>query len=548
MNITFVAIGCEQLGISALSSVLKAEGHATSLAFNPALFDDRLFLDIEPLADVFDRTDRVIDEVVASKPDLVAFSVLTPTYQWCLRVARAIKAEIDVPVIFGGVHPSAVPQICLENVAVDYVCVGEGERAIVELCDRLPERAADRPDSPIANLQWISDGELVVGPPGAFIPDLDALPFWDKEIWDPHIRVADNWLTMSARGCPYRCTFCFNNFFAKLPGRGGGKYLRKRSVDHQMRELLEAKDRFAIRRVDFEDDIFTTDKAWLEEFLARYKAEIDLPFQCLVHPRYIDDDMASWLKAAGCEHVQMGVQSADEEYKRHQLLRMEKDAHMQKSMRALADAGLDVKLDHMLGLPGEPLSAQELARDLYSTYPPRRIQTFWLTHLPGVELTRKAVEDGHLSDEEYARINRGESGRFHSRSEGHTPDAALYRRYELLFRFIPLVPKRWAPKLRVRHVPNLPAWASQGAGLILELTNALVHRDAESFNYVRHYLHQVRRQTPEVISDRVRRRRRRSPIEPVVRSFTVPAEPAASAPAVPDQTTIVSLGRTQLSP
>lgn len=536
VKVTFVALGQEQLGISLLSAVLKRAGHETALAYNPALFDDRYFLDIPLLASLFDRTDELVDEIVAGAPDLLAFSVLTPVYQWSLRVASEVKARTGVPVIFGGVHPSAVPEVCLENDAVDFVCVGEGEAAIVELADALAD-GRHRPTKPIANLWWWSQGELVQGPASPFLPELDSLPFWDKELWSPHIRIADNWLTMTSRGCPYRCTFCFNNFFAKIPGKGGGRYLRQRSVDNVLQELNEAKDRWGIRRVDFEDDIFTTNKAWLREFLERYKAEIDLPFQCLVHPRYIDDDMARWLKDAGCQHVQMGVQSADDEFKRTQLLRMEKDDHLQRSLASLRAAGLATKLDHILGLPGEPIGAQEKARTIYATYPPRRIQTFWLTHLPGVELTKAAVASGDLTEDDYERVKRGQTGRFHTRSAASAQDAMTYRRYEILFRMLPLLPGPLRSRVRVRHIPKLPAGAASSVGFLLEAANSLVHRDAEAFNYLRHYRHQLRRELPRLarrMADGPTRRRlaeqRRGPgARPGMGSFGS-ARAATSAP------------------
>lgn len=511
MKVTFVSLGQEQLAISLLSAVLQGEGHETALAYHPGLFDDRYFLDVPRLAAWFDRTEDLVDEIVAGRPDLVAFSVLTPIYRWSLEVAAAVKRQLDVPVIFGGVHPSAVPEVCLENPQVDYVCVGEGEVALPRLCEAIAD-GRHRPGAPIENLRWWDGDRLVVGPAAAFEQDLDALPFWDKELWSPHIRIADNWMTMASRGCPYRCTFCFNNFFAKLPGKGGGRYLRRRSVDNVLQELTEAKARWGIRRVAFEDDIFTTDKEWIRTFLDGYRREVDLPFQCLVHPRYIDDDLARWLKEAGCQHVQMGVQSADEEYKRHQLLRMEKDDHLRRSLAAMAGAGLDTKLDHILGLPGEPIGAQEQARELYAAHPPRRIQTYWLTHLPGVELTRRAAETGDLSAEEYDQVNRGETGRFHTRSTCSDADAMTYRRYELLFRLLPVLPRRLQPRLRIRHVPPMPAGAAQAAGAALELANSVKYRDAEALNYVRYYAHQLRRELPHALRALVRpaERRRRA--------------------------------------
>jgi anaerobic magnesium-protoporphyrin IX monomethyl ester cyclase len=507
MRVTFAALGQELLAVGLLSSLLRQQGHETAIAFDPALFDDRQFLDVPTLARVFDRTDRVVEEVVASQPDLVAFSVLTPTYRWSLAIASQVKQRIDVPVIFGGVHPSAVPEICLENSCVDYVCVGEGELALTQLVSELPP-VGQRPSAPIPNLWWRDGEELVQGPAAPFIQDLDSLPTWDKELWEPHVPIADSWLTMTARGCPYRCTFCFNNYFAKLPGKGGGSYLRRRSVDNVMDELHWAKERFGIRHVDFQDDIFTTDKDWLRNFLDRYRREIDLPFNCLVHPRYIDGDMARWLKGAGCVHVQMGVQSADEAYKRQQLLRMEKESHVRASLEDLRSAELDVKVDHILGLPGEPLSAQELARELYAEFTPRRIQTFWLTHLPGVELTRSAVATGDLSEADYLDVCRGRSGRFHSRSVAHASDAHMYRRYELLFRALPVLPRAARSRVRAHHVPAMPQVVSNLIGLALEGINVVKTWDTESFNYARSYRHHLRRQLPELLADLTHRRRR----------------------------------------
>ena len=72
MKVTFVALGQEQLGISLLSAVLKREGHETALVFNPALFDDRTYLDIPRLARIFDRTPHVVDEVIAGATELLA--------------------------------------------------------------------------------------------------------------------------------------------------------------------------------------------------------------------------------------------------------------------------------------------------------------------------------------------------------------------------------------------------------------------------------------------------------------------------------------------
>ncbi|MFO0547334.1 MAG: radical SAM protein [Polyangiaceae bacterium] len=502
MRVVFVALGQEQLGISMLSAVVRRAGHETALAFNPALFHDRYYFDVPVLRDVFDRTERVIEEAVLLEPDLLAFSVLTPTYQYCLEVAARVKARTGCAVLFGGVHPSAVPEVCLENDAVDYVCVGEGEHAIVELLEALGRGDVHRPSSPIPNLAWKDEkGRIVRGENAAFIQDLDALPFWDKELWEDELDVGAHYLTMSSRGCPYRCTFCFNNFFAKLPGKGGGKYVRQRSVENQLEELRRMHARYDLRYIEFADDIFTVDKEWVREFTRAYARELAVPFQCLVHPRFIDRDVARWLRDAGCQHVQMGVQSADEEYKRKTLLRIEKDNHLRDALAALADAGLPAKLDHILGLPGEPRSAQEEARKLYAEFPARRIQTFWLTYVPAIDLTRQAVADGVVSQAELHDIERGKTRVFrhpHLDARGRE-DADFYQRYDLLFRLFPLLPKTARDRLRAEHLPAMGERTASAAAFALDLINAARQVDRETLQFAKHYGRTALKQLPELL-------------------------------------------------
>jgi radical SAM superfamily enzyme YgiQ (UPF0313 family) len=515
MRVVFVALGQEQLGISMLSAVLRRAGHETALAFNPALFHDRYYFDVPGLRDVFDRTSRVVEEAIALKPDLLAFSVLTPTYQWCLEVARRVKAKTGCPVIFGGVHPSAVPEVCLENDEVDYVCVGEGEHAMVALCEAL-DRKNERPARAIPNLWWRdARGEIVRGPNAAFVQDLDSLPFWDKELWEDALDVGSHYITMSSRGCPYRCTFCFNNFFARLPGKGGGKYVRQRSVEHQMNELREAHARYRLRYIEFADDIFTVDKDWVRAFTAAYRREIGAPFQCLVHPRFIDRDVARWLKDAGCVHVQMGVQSVDEEYKRKTLLRVEKDDHLRRSLEALRDAGLDAKLDHILGLPGEPRSAQEQARKLYAEFEPRRVQTFWLTYVPGIDLTKQALADGVITQHDVDEINRGRSRVFrHPHLEaGDAGDGAadFYQRYDILFRAMPFLPSSVKKRLRAEHIPRVGEKGASAIGFAFDLANALRRLDKETLVFAEHYATQILRELSDFVVGRRRRPAIRAP-------------------------------------
>ena len=259
--------------------------------------------------------------------------------------------------------------------------------------------------------------------------------------------------------------------------------------------------RYRLRYIEFTDDIFTVDKEWVRRFTAAYRREIGVPFQCLVHPRFIDRDVARWLKEAGCQHVQMGVQSVDEEYKRKTLLRMEKDDHLRRSLEALRAEGLDAKLDHILGLPGEPRTAQEEARKLYVEFAPRRVQTFWLTYVPGIELTRQALADGVLTREEVDEHRPGQDPRLPPPSPGipratTTPTSTSATTCSSAP--CPSCPggARAAPG---GALPRMGEKAASAVGFAFDLANALRRLDKETLIFAKHYAHHLARTLFELL-------------------------------------------------
>ena len=404
MKVTFVALGSEQLGISQLSALAKQEGHQVGLAFSASLFHDRFNLEIPTLGRFFDDRREVIQAIRDQQPDVIAFSCLTSTYQWMLGVAREAKELFPgVKTVFGGVHVSAVPDRVLMKPEVDYVVVGEGDVAFPLILRAIAQGGSTEP---IPNTRYrLADGKIVRGLQKGFVQDLDSLPFYDKVIWEDHIRIRDMYLTMATRGCPYTCSFCFNNFFARLPEEKRGKYVRQRSVDHVLQELKWAKNRYGIKWVDFQDDVFTVSKPWIREFTTRYKKEINVPFQCLVHPQYFDDDIARWMSEAGCEWVQMGIQTMDEKFKHENLRRYEDSDHIVRGLEAMHRYGMKSKVDQMLGLPGEPIGSQETALRLYQEHTPQRIQTFWTCFLPGTDLLKQGIEQGMVTAEQAERLD-----------------------------------------------------------------------------------------------------------------------------------------------
>jgi hypothetical protein len=256
-----------------------------------------------------------------------------------------------------------------------------------------------------------------------------------------------------------------------------------------MGELRAAKRRYRLRFVSFEDDVFTVDKDWLKKFLEEYKRDIDLPFQCLTHPKYVDDDIARWLKEAGCSWTQMGIQTVDEEFKTKTLKRYESNDHVFRAMDALQKHGVRVKADHIFGLPGEPEGAQESARKLYAGTTPSRIDTFWATYFPSTEMVQQGLELGLINENDVRRIEEGDLQIYHV--DGSVKGAENFRSYELLFRMMPLLPESLRSRVTPKMLEHVPPRASYMIGFALDAVNGAAKHSHDHWSYGFHYVHHL---------------------------------------------------------
>ncbi|MCL4235919.1 MAG: cobalamin-dependent protein, partial [Deltaproteobacteria bacterium] len=216
MRVAFFHRGYENIGVQMLSAVLRRAGHETRLFFDPLLFDDML-LSVKPLARVFDHTPFLLGRLVEWNPGLVCFSVVTFDYAWARRTARAVRERLpNAKIVFGGIHVTSVPDEVLASGEADFIVVGEGEGALVDLA--LALETGDDP-SAIDNI-GVRGG--TVRAPRPLIQDLDALPFADKALYyDEHPLFRIGYTIVSGRGCPIDCAYCHNNIQSKIYGRKG---------------------------------------------------------------------------------------------------------------------------------------------------------------------------------------------------------------------------------------------------------------------------------------------------------------------------------------
>lgn len=431
MKVLFVYSGYENLGIEYLSSFLKANGHETSLLFDPAIFSGDMLMNSKVLGKLFSLDKKIIKKAISSSPDLIAFSAYTGNYRWCLKLAEAIKTLSKVPIVFGGIHPTAVPHEVLKNECVDYIVVGEGEHALLELVEYMKGKS-EKDLSDIQNLGYKRENKLCINPCRGYIRALDDIPFPDKELFYNKVPLLqEGYLIGTSRGCPFDCTYCSNNMFRNIYCNEFN-HLRRRSPQNVIGELKLAKSKWDIKIVTFVDDVMTFSKKWLEEFIPLYKKEIGIPFFCSVHPNTITKEIASLLKEGGCSIITMGVQSGSERIRKEIFTRHTTNDKILASINDLKEEGMTISLDNIFGAPTETEEDLKLGLDLYNKAKPDRMFTFWLTYYPNTKIISIAKEHGCISQEEIDNINKGIISQ-HTHSGGSVKNKKMYLKYAILF-------------------------------------------------------------------------------------------------------------------
>jgi anaerobic magnesium-protoporphyrin IX monomethyl ester cyclase len=356
------------------------------------------------------KEELLLKEITAEiAPKLVGISVYSPYLYVAKRITGIVRSISSASVIWGGIHPTLSPEICIQE--ADMVCIGEGEDAFTELVTALRDEADYRH---IKNL-WINNsGTIVKNPMRPLIQDLDRLPFpaygrdsfyfigsnkvirEDPTLADPILAV------MPARGCPFTCSYCVNSLLRPMY-KGLGRFSRRRSVDNIIAEMqtILAIPGNRKRIVEFHDENFGTDGTWLAEFETRYPVEIGLPFKVQYNPKLIKPSMIARLAKSGLHRVKFGIEAGTDYIRNRVFDRPGKNTEILQLAREIARYDLKVRYDLILDNPYDSEeSLKETIRLLLQLSHPRRFNLYSLQYFPDYPLTLRALADGHIDEEE----------------------------------------------------------------------------------------------------------------------------------------------------
>lgn len=390
--------------------------------FNDPYFDNRLSMRIKQC-----------------RPDLIGFSVLTPMYNWAVKVAKKIKAEYNTPIVFGNIHASALPEYVLDNNCIDFVIRGEGEKSLTSLMDMLDKKTEEYKS--VFNLCYKTKEGVVCNPLENLISDLDVLPYPDKTITRNEAPFyCDIYYCLTERGCPFNCYFCFNHFMKRLYDNKG-KWVRKRSVENVIEELKIAKKQ-GYKFIHFDDDCFARDIDWLAKFVSLYKIHVNMPFQINSCLGNITANIARLLFEAGCISVKVGIQTTSGRILRD-ICNRGSDGNKIESVKNLKKYNIIVKIDTMFNLPTQ--SENDIVEDMrfYNRLRPNSISTYYLTYFPKTKIVDIALKYNLLTERNLWQI----------RSKGLK---VSYIKDEKLLYFMKLMPH--LPAFVVKFILNGKYW------------------------------------------------------------------------------------------
>jgi radical SAM superfamily enzyme YgiQ (UPF0313 family) len=324
------------LGILYLASHLKSRG------VDVGVFDGT-FQSLQAFDDLLHR----------EKPPVVGIAVNMMTKRNALAMI-ALARRRGATVVVGGPDPPYHAESYLKAGA-DVVVIGEGEQTLEQLL-----QTTDR--SAVNGIAFKTpDGAMVRTPPRALMPSLDQQPFPDRsainmpaylQAWRERHGVGTVSL-ITARGCPYTCTWCSRSVF--------GETHRRRSVANVADEVEAIVERYRPERLWYADDVFAIHRGWTLAYARELeKRGLRKPFECISRAERIDDDVADALVSLGCFRVWIGSESGSQKVLDAMKRQVSVD-QVRTTAARLRRRGIEVGMFIMLGYDGEEV------RDLEDT-------------------------------------------------------------------------------------------------------------------------------------------------------------------------------------
>ncbi len=304
--------------------------------------------------------ENIVSFLEEIKPLFIGFSAFTSS---CLiptkKASIEIKRRTKIPIVWGGLHSTMLPEQTLKNDFIDIIAMGEGEETVVELAELLSVNSAKHELlRAIRGIGFKHDGKLILNELRPFINNLDDYsPAWHLLDIERYLYAGRNFYTeigstlrgdrvsamITSRGCPWQCGYCYNQAVNK-------RRFRFRSVTKVNEEIAFLKKN-GVSTVIFEDDNFFASKNRALEIIR----SLNLPWSSTIRADYIaewGEDFIRELSKNQCLELRIGAESGSQKI----LDIIKKDIKVEQIKKAVeycSKSNIKTLLNFMVGIPGE---------------------------------------------------------------------------------------------------------------------------------------------------------------------------------------------------
>jgi radical SAM superfamily enzyme YgiQ (UPF0313 family) len=257
---------------------------------------------------------RLLDEIKKEKPICVGISSMTGEQIRRGRIFASLvrKADPEIPIVWGGAHPSLLPIMTIQDDKVDIICSGEGDISFPILVSELKKNGTGDM-SKVPGIIYLDKDKKVCHTKQPPLYELDNMPEYpyhllDMEIYINNIKkdhIKRFFEINSSRGCPYKCSFCLNS-------KDGIPYTKSRS-SRIIKEMIRLKNEYNVDGISFNDENFILNKKRIKEISeAAIKLNLNLRMRgsgTVGLFLKFDDEHLDLFKRAGFYHFAFGVES-----------------------------------------------------------------------------------------------------------------------------------------------------------------------------------------------------------------------------------------------
>lgn len=272
-----------------------------------------------------------------------------------LEFSKAVRRIKAMPVVWGGLHPTLLPEQTIRNELVDVVVIGEGEAKFAALAKRAQERADL---DAVPGIFFKDNGNIIRTHDESFL-DMDSLATPDYSLVDIEYYANQKRRFMDGRarcldlntdrGCPNRCGFCYNLKF-------NDRRYRYMSAGKVIEAVSRLKELYCLDAINFTADNFFANKERVRSICAGLiERDLNVAWHADMRidtfMRY-DEELLRLVKQSGCAELTFGIESGSERV----LALIEKDIHVKQALNAhdrSREIGFKVNYHFMIGFPEE---------------------------------------------------------------------------------------------------------------------------------------------------------------------------------------------------